>query len=553
MYEFKKRSVMIKKNFFLLSLILMFPGMVSAQESEDLEHNLSSPYNTLSTHINNLDEDHYDPKVAAEVFNQSNRTEEQAKELAIKLLQIYKGAGIIINFSQVPTEPNYTDSLSEKHRYYISDKYPEIYLEKKGNKWYYSEKAAERIPGLYKQVYPFGADKLLTLLPKLGTKKVFGLHIWQHIGLLLLILICVVIHQFFTLIIQRIILGLLIKKGKKTIAKKFVAPVAKPISILILFPILLVLVPVLQLPIIVNHYIMLVLKALWPVFATIVFYKLADIMGMYMVKLAEKTESTLDDQLVPLIRKTLKIFVVIIGGLAILANLDIDIIPLLTGLSIGGLAFALAAQDTLKNFFGSIMIFIDKPFQIGDWITSGVIDGTVEEVGFRATRIRTFRNSVMYVPNGTLASTTVDNHGLRQYRRFYTQIALTYDTPSTLINVFVEGLRKIVEKHPNTRKDYYNIYFNDMASHSLSVMFYIFFAVPTWPEELRCRHEILIEILKLAEELGVNFAFPTQTLHVESFPEKKPNSPEYLSASPALKKKLEAYLSKDKDWERSVN
>ena len=466
-------------------------------------------------------------------------------------MQIFKGAGIIIDFDEVPTDPNYTDSLSRLHRYYLSDKSPNIYLEKKDNKWYYSEKTAKRIPTLYKEVYPFGVDKLLTWLPKLGTKKVLGLHLWQHIGLLLIILICVVVHRFFTLVIQNIILAFLIKKGKKTIAKKFVGPVAKPISILILFPILLVMVPVLQLPITVNHYVMLALKALWPVFATIVFYKLVDMLGIYMVKLAERTESTLDDQLVPMIRKTLKIFVVIVGGLAILANLDVDIIPLLTGLSIGGLAFALAAQDTLKNFLGSVMIFVDKPFQIGDWITSGDIDGSVEEVGFRATRIRTFRNSVMYVPNATLASTTVDNHGLRQYRRFYTQLSVTYDTPSSLINVFVEGLRQIVEKHPHTRKDYYNIYFNDMAAHSLNIMFYIFFAVPTWPEELRCRHEILIEILKLGEELGVRFAFPTQTLHVESFPEKKPNSPEYSDASPALRKKLEAFMTQEKDWERN--
>jgi MscS family membrane protein len=253
--------------------------------------------------------------------------------------------------------------------------------------------------------------------------------------------------------------------------------------------------------------------------------------------------------LVPLIKKALKIFVVIIGALAILSNLNVDIIPLLAGLSIGGLAFALAAQDTIKNFFGSIMIFIDKPFQIGDWITSGNIDGTVEEVGFRATRIRTFRNSVTYVPNGMIADSTVDNHGLRAYRRFYTHIAITYDTPPELINLFVDGLRQIVEKHPHTRKDYYNIYLNDMADFSLNIMFYIFFEVPGWPEELKSRHEILIEVIRLAEELGINFAFPTQTLHMETFPEKKGNSPVYEKSSPGMRKRLESFLKKDKIWE----
>ena len=149
------------------------------------------------------------------------------------------------------------------------------------------------------------------------------------------------------------------------------------------------------------------------------------------------------------------------------------------------------------------------------------------------------------MPNSKLADSTVDNHGLRQYRRFYTQIALTYDTPPELIQTFVEGLRKIVENHPDTRKDYYNVYFNDMASFSLNVMFYIFFEVPGWPEELKARHEILLEIMKLAEKLGVNFAFPTQTLHMENFPGQPSLSPSYASKD-EMRLKLDEYFHKNK-------
>ncbi|MCK5103253.1 MAG: mechanosensitive ion channel family protein, partial [Cyclobacteriaceae bacterium] len=475
--------------------------------------------------------------------------EEKAKDLAIKLLQIYKGTDISISFEDIPKKPDFLDTLSETRTFTLSKNYPQIYLEKEGENWYYSRETEENIDSIHGEVYPFGVDKLLDLLPKLGTTKYFGLHLWQLIGILLIILISLIIHKIFTLIIEKIIISLLIKKGHKNIARSYVAPVAKPLSILIIFPILLVFIPVLQLPIMISTYVLYTLKALWPVFATIVCYRIVDILGMYMMKLAEKTESTLDDQIVPLVRKALKVLVVIVGVLAILGNLDRDLWPLLTGLSIGGLAFALAAQDTIKNFFGSIMIFIDKPFQIGDWITSGDIDGTVEEVGFRATRIRTFRNSVTYVPNGTIANNMVDNHGLRNYRRFYTQISINYDTPSEVINVFVEGLRKIVDNHPHTWKENYHIYLNDMADSSLNVMFYIFFEVPTWGEELRCRHEVLIEIIKLAEDLGVNFAFPTSTLHMETFPEKKSNSPVYEKNPSILKKQLQSFLKKPKDWD----
>ena len=249
--------------------------------------------------------------------------------------------------------------------------------------------------------------------------------------------------------------------------------------------------------------------------------------------------------MVPLLRKSLNTFVVIIGTLFVLRyGLQIDIVPLLTGLSIGGLAFALAAQDTIKNFFGSLMIFIDKPFQIGDWITSGDIDGTVEEVGFRSTRIRTFRNSLTYVPNGKVADAVIDNHGLRKFRRFSTQLAITYDTPPQLISLFVEGLRKIVEEHPYIKKDNYHVYLNDLGAFSINVMFYVFFEVPTWGDELRVRQEVLLKIIQLAESIGVRFAFPTQTLHMETFPEKKGLSPNYESDIATQKKAFESFFSK---------
>ena len=189
-------------------------------------------------------------------------------------------------------------------------------------------------------------------------------------------------------------------------------------------------------------------------------------------------------------------------------------------LLIGGLAFALAAQDTIKNFFGSLMIFIDKPFQIGDWITSSNIDGTVEEVGFRSTRIRTFRNSVISVPNGALADLTIDNNGLRQYRRFRTIIKITYDTPADVVEMYVEGLKKLLHAHPATNKENYEIHFNDLGDSSLDILFYVFFEAPTWSDELRCRQEMLLQIMKLTEHLGIEFAFPTQTMHVQSFPGK---------------------------------
>jgi MscS family membrane protein len=164
------------------------------------------------------------------------------------------------------------------------------------------------------------------------------------------------------------------------------------------------------------------------------------------------------------------------------------------------------------------MIFVDKPFQIGDWVSGNNIDGTVEEVGFRSTRIRTFRDSVQYVPNGTIADLIIDNHGERNYRRFNTSIGLTYDTSTEKIQHFVDDLKKIILDHPKTIKTNYQVHLNKFSASSLDILFYVFFKVDDWSEELAVRHEIMLEIIRKAEQLEVKFAFPSQSLYVEQMP-----------------------------------
>ncbi len=514
--------------------------LVLSQDS--LDYSLETPYNAVYTHLYFLQDENYRPELAAKVFNQSQRSEDEAIDLAVKLKQILDGGGHYIHVDEIPKAPDHVDSTTLRNRYVLVDVYPNIYLEKTGNRWLYSERAVREIEIIHQEIYAYGTDKLLNLLPQAGTKKILGLHLWQLLGILILVFLSFLIHKVFTLIFEKLIINVLHRSGYKDVAEKYILPVARPLSIFFVVSLLVALVPVLQLPAFGSRYIILGLKAVLPLLGTIVFYQMVNVLSYYLTKLALKTESTLDDQLVPLFRKSLKAFVVIVGSLFILENLNVPIVPLLTGLSIGGLAFALAAQDTIKNFFGSLMIFIDKPFQIGDWITSDDVDGTVEEVGFRSTRIRSFRNSVYYIPNGKLADRTIDNHGLRRYRRFFTTIALTYDTPPNLIQTFVDGLVKIVDNHPNTRKDFHQIHFNDMGESSLNIMFYIFFEVPDWSDELKARHEVLMQIVRLADKLNVNFAFPTRTLHMENFPGKPSLSPQYKNKE-ALRKDLDEFFA----------
>ena len=250
-------------------------------------------------------------------------------------------------------------------------------------------------------------------------------------------------------------------------------------------------------------------------------YRLVDIVGAYLTKRARATETKMDDALVPLIPKTLKIFVTVIGVVFIADNLNINVSGLIAGLGLGGLAFALAAKDMVQNLFGSVTILLDKTFAVGDWIVVDGKEGSVERIGFRSTRIRTFYNSVLTVPNSTFITANVDNMGERRYRRLNTKLGLTYQTPPEKIEAFCEGVRELVRQHPYMRKDYYHVYFNGYADSALEILVYVFWETPEWSTELRERHRFLLDILKLAREIGVDFAYPTQTLFM-----KQDDSPE---------------------------
>ncbi len=519
--------------FFTVSLLSL--ATLSAQYTYE---DLSNPQGTVRTHLDNLQPESYNDSIAALPFITDGRSIRDAKLFAVKFKRILDGKGIYIYTDEIPKEPDYKDPVSKLNKYILTNQYADIYLLRGDDgTWRYSNSSLKTINELYDNTFRFGTGRLLHFLPKLGTRKYFGLYTYQYIAIFILALISAIVYKLFAFMTERIISRALSKIGYQgEESNKYLWLVARPTSVFIIVLLLMLFTPALQLPIELSRYVNLILGVMVPLFGTVIVYRIVNIASTFLSRIAKKTDSSLDDQLVPLLRKTLKTFVIIIGTLFILDNLNIPILPLLTGLSIGGLAFALAAQDTIKNFFGSVMIFIDKPFQVGDWITANDVDGTVEEVGFRSSRIRTFRNSLIYVPNGKLADNTIDNHGLRNYRRFYTQISITYDTPPELIEIFVKGLREIVESHPQTWKENYHVYFNDMAASSLNIMFYIFFKVPTWAMELNARHEVLMQIMKLGSELGINFAFPTQTLHVENLPGQPSMSPIYMNEEEATSK-----------------
>ncbi|WP_413580849.1 mechanosensitive ion channel family protein [Bdellovibrio sp. HCB288] len=242
-------------------------------------------------------------------------------------------------------------------------------------------------------------------------------------------------------------------------------------------------------------------------------YYMVDAMGYVFADIAAKTESKMDDNLVPFATKAIKFLVVILGFLMILQSFGLNVMSLMAGLGLGGLALALAAQDTAANLFGSITILFDTPFQVGDWVKVKDMEGTVEEVGFRSTRIRTFYNSVITVPNAMMAKETIDNMGVRPFRRVRQIIGIAYETPPEKIKEFCDRVRYCIKQDNTVNPETVVVNFNGYADSQLNILVQFHLQVFTGPEEMTQQQFIFIEILKIAKELGVEFAYPTQTVY----------------------------------------
>lgn len=270
-----------------------------------------------------------------------------------------------------------------------------------------------------------------------------------------------------------------------------------------------------ELPSTVTNLFLTVLVIVAIVAAVLALFRVLDLVAGYLSRRAKRRNRKFDDLIVPLLNTTAKIVVVLGGVIAAVAIFN-DELPstLIGGLGIGGIAIALASQETLSNFFGSITLLFDRPFEVGDWVNIEGVEGEVERLGFRSTQIRTGLNSQVTVPNSKLASANVDNLGRRKYRRYLSKLGLEYGTPPERIDAFCEGVVELIRRHPHTRKDFYAAYFNDFGPSSLDVLVVCYFEVSDWATELRERHRLLSDILRLADSVGVSFAFPTQTLHL---------------------------------------
>ena len=245
-------------------------------------------------------------------------------------------------------------------------------------------------------------------------------------------------------------------------------------------------------------------------------YRLLDVLEYELTRFAKREDTKLDLNFVKLIRVITNVLVVVFGGIYILqAITGKPLNALLAGLGIGGLAVALAAQDTLKNFFGSVMIMLDKPFVVGDRVVLDGIDGPVEDIGFRSTRIRTLTGHLVAIPNEKMATINIENIGRRPSIRRLTNISITYDTPPEKVERALTIIREILENHEGMDPDFPpRVYFNEFNDASLNMLMIYWYFPPNYWDFLAFNERVNLQIMRAFEAEGIQFAFPTTTAYL---------------------------------------
>ena len=260
------------------------------------------------------------------------------------------------------------------------------------------------------------------------------------------------------------------------------------------------------------------LEVLLVVAVALLVYYLVEVPSSWLTRQTEKTESKFDDMLVPIVRKSLRVTVVLFAVVSIAQSLsDKPISALIAGLGLGGLAFALAAQDTIKNLFGSLVIFSDKPFGLGDRINYDGHDGTIEEVGLRSTRLRRLDGHQVTIPNGELANKSIHNIAKRPFIRRIFTIGVTYDTSPEKVKEAKAILEDILKDHEGLDPKgelLPRVYFSDFSTSSLDFKCMYWYHPPAYWDYMDFSERVNMEILQRFNEAGIEFAFPTQTIHL---------------------------------------
>jgi MscS family membrane protein len=320
-----------------------------------------------------------------------------------------------------------------------------------------------------------------------------------------------------SLLLRRIVSSVLKKARKKTenFFTILLDGLAGPMSFLVVFTGFYFSLLFLDLHGAVNLVALNIIQVLLTFTVIRVLFVVIDDVAIQMGSMADETESQLDDQLIPVLRKLAKVTITAIGIVFFMQLKNYPVSGIIAGLGIGGLAFAFAAQDSIAGIFASVALFLDRPFMVGDFVQVGNVSGTIEEVGLRSTRIRTVAKTLVTIPNKEIVDSTIDNLSKRPMRQCSITIGVTYDATAEKMQELVTDLRKMLEEDDMAEQNGAHVHFTTFGDSSLNVEMLFFIRTTDYPKFLQSRQDINLKIMHVVENLGLDFAFPSTTVYLE--------------------------------------
>jgi len=346
---------------------------------------------------------------------------------------------------------------------------------------------------------------------------IFDIPLANIIASLLSLLLFLYLRKMFTKLVMKI-LHPLTKKTKTFYDDRVLSALKGPIS----FSFVIIGVNLFFSLLFIDNYIikttinsMIVYNIFWTI------YELTHALREMVYKFTGKFNPELSHEMGNFILAILRGIILFVGLGAILQLWGINVAGLVAGLGIGGLAFALAAKDTAANLFGSIALLLDKSIRIGEWIRIDGVEGVVEDIGMRTTKIRTFQKSLITLPNQVIANTHIENFSRRQIRRIKMNIGLTYNTSASQIENIISDIKTMLRNHKGiSQESTMLVNFTTFNDSSLDILIYTFTNTANWAKYMNIKEDVNIKIMQIVENNGSSFAFPSQSVYIESIPKK---------------------------------
>ena len=355
----------------------------------------------------------------------------------------------------------------------------------------------------------FGLDKWEFL----REHTLFGEPYWKYLASLIYIFLAFYLSKFFDYL-TRVWLRKLTSKTETKFDDFLLDLLNGPIKVVVFVVLLFIGLDVFRWPASVQLFLSKGLIVIVAVSLTYLSIKLVDAaLGYWRQRAKAAEDDQFNKELLPIIRNSLRVFVIIVAFLVTSQNLGLNITGLVASLSIGGLALGLAAQDTLANLFGAVSVLVDKPFRIGDRIQLDNVDGVVEQIGFRSTRVRNQDGYLVTIPNKAVGNATITNIALRANIRTLMNIGITYDTPTEKLKRALQILEEIYRSHPMILDVW--ISFNKFGDSALNIQVIHWWKSTDQKVYLAGMQQLNLRIKERFDQEGIDFAFPTQTLHVK--------------------------------------